>query len=190
MYDITGDRPAKARELGNTNPGDGAKFCGRGYLQLTGRSNYRRATSRLRDLGYLTGDQDLEVTPDLAMQPDIAAAILFVGTREGWFTGHKLSQYFGAGKTDWTGARRIINGQDRAGEIGAHAKAFQTALVKADHLPGGVATALPVSPVTTKPLPPLAPAAPRPCEPALPVSTTPEPPKTLFAAIRRALTGK
>jgi len=30
MYDIEGARPAKARELGNIHPGDGAKFCGMG----------------------------------------------------------------------------------------------------------------------------------------------------------------
>lgn len=153
MYDIRGERPAKARELGNVNPGDGAVYCGRGYLQLTGRSNYRRATSRLRDLGMLPMMTDLEKTPDLAMDPDIAAAILFVGTREGWFTGRKLSNYFGAGKADWKGARAIINGQDRAAEIALHAQAFRAALVKAGYVPGQVVDAAPVTPVTVTPIP-------------------------------------
>lgn len=160
MYDIKGDRPAKARELGNLTPGDGALFCGRGYVQLTGRNNYRRATSRLRSLGYLLAGQDLEATPDLAMHPDIAAAILFVGTREGWFTGKKLSDYLGSGKTDWTGARRIINGQDRAAEIGGHAKAFATALTKAGYKPGGVVNSAPTPPVEVRPLPAPAPQMP------------------------------
>lgn len=50
MYDIGGSRPEKARELGNVHPGDGVLFCGRGDVQLTGRSNYERATNRLRHL--------------------------------------------------------------------------------------------------------------------------------------------
>jgi predicted chitinase len=36
MYDINGRRPAKALKLGNVNPGDGVRFHGRGYVQLTG----------------------------------------------------------------------------------------------------------------------------------------------------------
>ncbi len=154
MYDITGERPAKARELGNLKLGDGVLFCGRGYVQLTGRSNYRRATARLRALGFLAPGQDLEATPDLAMHPDIAAAILFVGSSEGWFTGKKLSDYLGGGKADWTGARRIINGQDRASEIAQHAQGFAAALRKAGYRPGAVTTIVPVTPVVIEPLPP------------------------------------
>jgi putative chitinase len=155
MYDIAGPRPAKAKELGNTKPGDGALFCGRGLLQLTGRSNYRRATSRLRDLGMMPLLTDLEQTPDFAMDPDIASAILFVGMREGWFTGKKLADYFGAGRADWTGARRIINGQDRAAEIGQHAQGFRAALIAAGHRPGAVAASVPTTSVETKPLAPV-----------------------------------
>ncbi len=160
MYDISGARPAKARELGNLKPGDGVLFCGRGYVQLTGRSNYRRATTRLRALGFLLPKQDLETTPDLAMHPDIAAAILFIGSGEGWFTGRKLSDYLGNGKADWTGARRIINGQDRAAEIGGHAKAFATALTKAGYKLGGVAHSVPTIPIEVRSLPAPAPQMP------------------------------
>ncbi len=161
MYDIRGSRPEKARELGNVNPGDGIAFCGRGYVQLTGRANYRKATQRLRALGLIGADQDLETNPDLAMHPDVAAAVLFIGTREGWFTGKKLSDYLGAGKADWKGARRIINGQDRADEIALHAQAFATALKKAGYAPGAVVTKIPVPPVTIGPTPPLVAPAPR-----------------------------
>ena len=43
MYDVRGRRPDTARRMGNTKPGDGAKYCGRGYVQLTWKSNYDRA---------------------------------------------------------------------------------------------------------------------------------------------------
>lgn len=39
---------AEARELGNTEPGDGKKFCGRGLIELTGRANYLRVGTMLK----------------------------------------------------------------------------------------------------------------------------------------------
>ncbi|MEM7192647.1 MAG: hypothetical protein AAF405_07210, partial [Pseudomonadota bacterium] len=42
MYDIKGERPHVARQLGNICAGDGALFHGRGYVQLTGRANYEK----------------------------------------------------------------------------------------------------------------------------------------------------
>jgi putative chitinase len=200
MYDIEGERPAKARELGNLTPGDGALFAGRGYVQLTGRNNYRRATTRLRALGYLTALDDLERTPDLAMRPDVAAAILFVGMQEGWFTGRKLSDFFGPGKADAVGARRIINGQDRAPEIAADWGAMRTALVQAGHKPGAVTNAVPVPPIDVQPLPPPAalPMAPNAGRPPVPTSAprppaspaAPAPARGFWASLWDALTGK
>ena len=43
MYDKDGERPKVAKDLGNTQKGDGVRFPGRGYVQLTGRSNYGKA---------------------------------------------------------------------------------------------------------------------------------------------------
>lgn len=182
MYDIQGDRPAKAKELGNLKPGDGALFCGRGYVQITGRANYAKATARLRALGYLPAGSDLEAAPDLAMHPDVAAAILFVGMSEGWFTGKRLADYFGAGKTDAVGARRIINGQDRAAEIAADWGYMRTALIAAGHKPGSVTTRIPDSPIIVSPLPapphidpagPLTPMAPTAARPPVPAPAGP-----------------
>lgn len=59
--------PRNAKLLGNKFPGDGAKFKGRGYVQLTGRYNYTDAS---KDLGI-----DLVNNPDLAADPDTAAKI-------------------------------------------------------------------------------------------------------------------
>ena len=54
-------------DLGNTQPGDGKRYKGRGYIQLTGRANYRHYGNKL---GF-----DLEGQPELAKRPDIAAAV-------------------------------------------------------------------------------------------------------------------
>ena len=55
------------KDLGNVNPGDGVRYKGRGYIQLTGRANYRTYGNKI--------GVDLENNPDLAKRPDIAAAI-------------------------------------------------------------------------------------------------------------------
>lgn len=128
MYDIRGNRPDKARELGNLQPGDGAKFAGRGYVQLTGRTNYLRAEMELAT--------PFVSKPDLALEPAHAAAIMRRGMEEGWFTGKRFSSYLPSGtlagsvvgKEAFTQARRIINGQDRAADVAAYALEFQEAL--------------------------------------------------------------
>lgn len=124
MYDIQGARPAKARELGNLAPGDGARYAGRGYVQLTGKSNYVKA-------GIALG-VDLAENPDLALDPGIAARILIWGMAGGTFTGKKLADYLPASgpatMAQFREARRIINGTDKAAEIAVFADRFQRAL--------------------------------------------------------------
>jgi putative chitinase len=126
QYDPHGQRPDVAHVLGNTEPGDGAKYAGRGYVQVTGRSNYARAT---RELGI-----DFVGHPDLMLDPGHAADVARLGMGEGWFTGRKLADYLPvAGDGDFNHfafARRIINGTDRAVEIANNALGFQTALAK------------------------------------------------------------
>lgn len=125
MYDIGGQRPKLAKANGNVNAGDGARYFGRGYVQLTWRSNYRRAGDKL---GY-----PLEGNPDLAMRPDIAAAIMRRGMDEGWFTGKAFSHFLpkdgAASRPEFIAARRIINGSDKAGQIADYAIGFQKALI-------------------------------------------------------------
>lgn len=125
MYDIRGNRPSLARQMGNISPGDGAKFCGRGYVQLTWRVNYHKMSGLL--------GVDLEGNPDLAMQPDIAAKVMFEGMTKGSshvgdFTGKSLENYFNDKTEDWVNARRIINGTDCAQAIAAYAKKFYAAM--------------------------------------------------------------
>lgn len=54
----------KAKELGNTQPGDGLRFRGRGLIQVTGRSNYRACGAAL--------GADLETFPELLSEPGMA----------------------------------------------------------------------------------------------------------------------
>lgn len=124
MYDVSGARPKMAIANGNTCAGDGPKFCGRGYVQLTWKANYAKA-----------GDKcgvDLVQNPDHAMRPEIAAKIMREGMTEGWFTGKKFNDYLPnrgtAERGQFTNARRIINGMDRAPQIAEHAMQFQRAL--------------------------------------------------------------
>lgn len=102
----------------------GKVYFGRSYVQLTWERNYAHATDRLHQLGLLDPNLSLEQTPELAMRPDIAAAILVVGMSEGWFTGKKLSDYINDHSCDFFNARRIINGTDQAQRIAGYAQAF------------------------------------------------------------------
>lgn len=56
------------RDLGNTQPGDGRRFRGRGLIQLTGRANYTAIGQRI--------GENLAAFPERANEPDYAARIL------------------------------------------------------------------------------------------------------------------
>lgn len=135
MYDIRGSRPGKAKELGNLSPGDGAKYCGRGYCQITGKANYKKMSDLLQNQHP---GLNLMNDPDRALEKDIAASILLVGMYGGHFTGKKLGDYFDGKPHDEAGmkrrrqeARRIINGTDKAEMFARVAAAFTMALKSA-----------------------------------------------------------
>lgn len=90
---------------------NGQVYYGRGYVQLTWATNYAR-------MAALTG-ADLVGHPELALEPKLAALIMFEGMKGGLFTGVGLPRYFGATVDDPVNARRIVNGTDRAQEIAA-----------------------------------------------------------------------
>lgn len=98
----------------------GQAYYGRGYVQLTWRANYQRQAAKL--------SLPLVEQPDLAMQPTVAALILVRGMRDGDFTGKRLADYFGPDRRDFTEARRIVNGIDRAQTIAQYAEGFLAAL--------------------------------------------------------------
>ena len=116
----TGRSAALAAELGNVEQDDGDRFHGRGFVQLTGRRNYADWSARL--------GLDLIAAPDLCLEPAIAARILIEGSVLGTFTRRRLGEFLGRGREDWTGARRVINGLDRAAAIADIARRFHAAI--------------------------------------------------------------
>ncbi|MGZ4382456.1 MAG: glycoside hydrolase family 19 protein [Gaiellaceae bacterium] len=75
------------KALGNTQPGDGARYHGRGFIQLTGRANYHK-------YGQLLG-VPLEADPDLALNPGVAADVLAQ-----YFKDHGLADRARRGRLD------------------------------------------------------------------------------------------
>ena len=108
------------KDLGNTQPGDGVRFKGRGFVQLTGRTNYTYWGKRLV--------LDLINKPDLAKNIKNATIILVDGILEGKFTGKKLSDYINDTKKDYLNARRTINGTDQADKIKSYTEKLLTVL--------------------------------------------------------------
>ena len=107
---------AYANRMGNRNEasGDGWRYRGRGLVQITGRDNYAK--------------YGIAENPDKALDPIKTVEILCDGMINGRFTGKRLADYFSATVSDWAGARKIINGTDRAADIAGYAKKFAAAL--------------------------------------------------------------
>jgi hypothetical protein len=96
-------------------------WYGRGYVQLTWEANYIKAG---KSLGL-----DLITDPDVVMEPNISAKILVRGSKQGWFTGKRLDHYITLKRSNFRGARRIINGTDKAAAIAKIAKSYDKALL-------------------------------------------------------------
>jgi predicted chitinase len=82
-------------DLGNVHSGDGARYHGRGYIQVTGRANYHTYGKKL--------GVPLEDQPELALRPDVAAKVLAA-----YVADHRIAELAAAG--DWQGVRRAVNG--------------------------------------------------------------------------------
>ena len=97
VYGIEGANNPRilARELGNTEPGDGWKYRGRGILQTTGRGNYRR-------MGQRCG-VDFETHPELVLSAEHALKPALVEWTEGNLNA-------AAGRDDIVAITRKING--------------------------------------------------------------------------------
>jgi len=102
-------------------------YIGRGFVQLTWRENYERASAILG----LIDDRDLVDHPDTALDSLIASRCLFRGCAEGWWTGKKLGDYFNEDTDDPVNARQIVNGNDRDELIAGYHDTFLAALEEA-----------------------------------------------------------
>jgi hypothetical protein len=132
---------------------------------------------------------DLVKDPSLALQPAIAAKIIYEGMNDGTFTGKSLSTYLdGKIGTDkeqlqkYTNARRIVNGTDKAATIASYALTFQRALLKAE-VKTQVAVDAPSSPAVI--VPPKAEPVPVPAPAPVPMAPVERPKVTEVAAETR-----
>ena len=107
-------------------------YYGRGFVQLTWKNNYKKASDKL--------GQDFVTNPDLVMRPEYAVPITFDGMTEGWFTGRALDDYIDEiddpdqkDLQEYVDARRIINGTDKANTIGKIALQFEHALKRSGY---------------------------------------------------------
>jgi putative chitinase len=87
---------ALATELGNTLPGDGLRFRGRGFIQVTGRANYRECSFTLY------GDERLVFNPELLEHDPAASA--------GWYWASRSINRF-ADRDDVRKVTKAINGR-------------------------------------------------------------------------------
>lgn len=83
------------RALGNTEPGEGARYCGRGFIPVVGRAQYAR-------FGKLV-DVDLLENPDRALEPAVAAKIL---AYDFMLKGVPKA----ANESDWVKVHRLVRG--------------------------------------------------------------------------------
>jgi putative chitinase len=98
-FDLYETGTSIANRLGNSAPGDGAKFRGRGLVQLTGRSNYERMSKRL-GLGTLLVDH-----PDEANDPALSARLLCAN-----ISNHVSRMREALDRGDIAAARKMTNG--------------------------------------------------------------------------------
>jgi len=113
-----------SRALSTTNiDGEINDYYGRGYVQLTGKANYRKAGQRY--------GIDLMSNRELAADDrQLAASILATGMRDGWYTTRKLGDYVDsrAGRLNFRGARQVVNDHDKAVQIAGRAQLYYQAI--------------------------------------------------------------
>jgi putative chitinase len=111
-------------DLGNTEPGDGIRFKGRGLIQITGRSNYKRVSKALYG--------DLR----LLKQPEMLEEVIAACRSAAWFWADKELNTL-ADEQEFRKITRAINGgyNGMADRQAYHARA-QKALASSEDAAG------------------------------------------------------
>jgi|GEM_PF-3190641 len=141
VYDYDKNPYEGDESIGNTEQGDGIRFIGRGFIQLTGRANYTQYTEILAEYGfeYNGSSVNLVNNPELATDPEIAAFIAVHGMVYGMFTGRRLSEYQQPdGGYDFVSARAILNPYDYVEEIPEYARQYLAELSRLCEIPGAL----------------------------------------------------
>lgn len=112
--------PWGARNLGNTEEGDGWRFRGMGIGQITGRHNFTKWSLKM--------GIDLVGHPQVIMQLNISVKALVQPMLEGWASGRKLGEFVDGYQRDYLSARQTWNGMFAAADYAKYAQAFETAL--------------------------------------------------------------
>ena len=113
MWPIEEYGKGKGQPYGVPDPVTGEAYYGRGLVQLTWKDNYAKMTS-IVDPMFPATPIDLVRNASQALEPFIAAAIMFEGMERGTFrSGQTLTRYFDSDTNDAWGAREIINGDKK-----------------------------------------------------------------------------
>ncbi len=127
-------------DLGNTRPGDGFRFRGRGLIQLTGRANYEAYTA---DTGI-----------DYVGDPDAVAALPAAADVAGWFWRRRNLNALADLNDVYRVTRRINGGLNGIADRIALLRRARSALRRALVLELEAAPVLPPDPAAAPPVPP------------------------------------
>ena len=150
-YGPKGRAPSRAKQMGNTKKGDGGRYMGRGYVQLTWKNNYKRMSDILIENSFTytqdgvkygsgkDGTKRIDLVRNyehVNRNKDLAARILVLGMDGGHYVddGKGLDSYIPENGTatsaNFQNARKIVNGSDKKRLIAGNAVTIAATLRK------------------------------------------------------------
>ena len=96
-------------------------YHGRGYVQITWDYNYEKFSKLL--------GRDFVTNPDEVLDKNVSLFILVYGMSTGMFSGKRLGTYVNKNDKDFYGARKVVNGRDKAEHIAALAEKWLQKLI-------------------------------------------------------------